>query len=429
MNAGIQFNFSTPGARSLGLGGAFLGLADDATAAYTNPAGLTILTKPEISLEGRQWNYTHTFTSFGHGFGDPTNTGVDTVAGLQDGTATNDTTGASFLSFVYPFQSWAIAVYRHELANFEANYTTQGAFFDAFDPDFGELDTFRYFPARIDMDLEIVNYGVSMAFRLGDKFTLGVGGSYYEFEMDAVTQRHAFSGAEPEGPGGFWGPPDIRADNVLNFQTQRGSDDNYGFNVGFLYRASDRFSFGGVYRQGPEFDLQARSVAGPQASEPGTIFRDRPATFNVPDVYGLGFAIRPSDAFTITFDWNHVQYSALTDGLVSLFSDFDEATARLTTDDGDEFRVGFEYVFINMSNPIALRFGGWHDPAHKVYFSGEPDDSALQRTYAGLFREGDDVFHYSVGLGFIFGESFQLDAAADFADTIDTYSLSAVVRF
>ena len=31
MNAGIQFNFSTPGARSLGLGGAFVGLADDAT--------------------------------------------------------------------------------------------------------------------------------------------------------------------------------------------------------------------------------------------------------------------------------------------------------------------------------------------------------------------------------------------------------------
>ena len=30
---GLQFNFSTPGARSLGMGGAFLGRADDATAA------------------------------------------------------------------------------------------------------------------------------------------------------------------------------------------------------------------------------------------------------------------------------------------------------------------------------------------------------------------------------------------------------------
>jgi len=30
--SGIQFNFANPGARSLGMGGAFLGLADDATA-------------------------------------------------------------------------------------------------------------------------------------------------------------------------------------------------------------------------------------------------------------------------------------------------------------------------------------------------------------------------------------------------------------
>src|SRR5439155_7323916 len=41
--AGLQFNFGNPGARSLGMGGAFLGLADDASAAEANPAGLTIL--------------------------------------------------------------------------------------------------------------------------------------------------------------------------------------------------------------------------------------------------------------------------------------------------------------------------------------------------------------------------------------------------
>ncbi|MFN2441641.1 MAG: hypothetical protein ABR517_03050, partial [Thermoanaerobaculia bacterium] len=39
--AGLTFNFRNPGARSLAMGGAFLGLADDATAAEANPAGLT----------------------------------------------------------------------------------------------------------------------------------------------------------------------------------------------------------------------------------------------------------------------------------------------------------------------------------------------------------------------------------------------------
>lgn len=50
----LQFNFSDPGARSLGFGGAFIGLADDATAAFANPAGLVQLGKPEVSIEVRQ---------------------------------------------------------------------------------------------------------------------------------------------------------------------------------------------------------------------------------------------------------------------------------------------------------------------------------------------------------------------------------------
>ena len=44
----IQFDFLNPGARSLALGSAFVGLADDATAAWVNPAGLMELTRREI---------------------------------------------------------------------------------------------------------------------------------------------------------------------------------------------------------------------------------------------------------------------------------------------------------------------------------------------------------------------------------------------
>ena len=40
------------GARALGMGGAFIGVADDATAASWNPAGLIQLETPEISIVG-----------------------------------------------------------------------------------------------------------------------------------------------------------------------------------------------------------------------------------------------------------------------------------------------------------------------------------------------------------------------------------------
>nr|HRC87947.1 UPF0164 family protein [Thermoanaerobaculia bacterium] len=64
----FKFNLSTPGARSLGLGGAFLALADDATAAYSNPAGLTNLTVggSEVAVEVRHNQFANSFVDRGH---------------------------------------------------------------------------------------------------------------------------------------------------------------------------------------------------------------------------------------------------------------------------------------------------------------------------------------------------------------------------
>lgn len=50
-----RFNFSSMGARASGLGGAFVGLADDGTAAWFNPAGLAQLFFKQMSLDGRRF--------------------------------------------------------------------------------------------------------------------------------------------------------------------------------------------------------------------------------------------------------------------------------------------------------------------------------------------------------------------------------------
>ena len=62
----LEFSFSNPGARAIALGGAFVGLADDATAAFANPAGLVQLAAPEVSVEGRGWSYETPFTVGGN---------------------------------------------------------------------------------------------------------------------------------------------------------------------------------------------------------------------------------------------------------------------------------------------------------------------------------------------------------------------------
>ncbi len=108
--SGLQFNFGNPGARSLGMGGAFLGLADDASAIEANPAGLTILRKPEVSIEGRNYQEQQTFTTSGT-FPDIERTAF---------TYYSDRAQISFASAVFPIKDkFTIGAYFHEPLNNE----------------------------------------------------------------------------------------------------------------------------------------------------------------------------------------------------------------------------------------------------------------------------------------------------------------------
>src|SRR5947207_6079410 len=102
--AGLQFNFGNPGARSLGMGGAFLGLADDASASEANPAGLTILRKPEVSIEARNFLEQQLLTTSGT-FPQVNRTAFSHYSNRVEPT---------FASFVYPIKNFTIGIYYHE---------------------------------------------------------------------------------------------------------------------------------------------------------------------------------------------------------------------------------------------------------------------------------------------------------------------------
>jgi hypothetical protein len=83
-----------------------------------------------------------------------------------------------------------------------------------------------------------------------------------------------------------------------------------------------------------------------------------------------------------------------------------------------------------MSHPFSLRAGVWHDPKHSIEYKGDPGNSDVNAiALATLFGGGKgSQTHGSVGAGFAFSK-FQIDAAADFSDLTDTYSISAVYHF
>jgi long-chain fatty acid transport protein len=420
INAAVQFNFTSPGARSLALGGAFIGLADDATAAFTNPAGLTTLTKPEISAEGRRFQYSNLFTSGGRLGGTPTRTGVDTVSGLVDGELKDDVNDLSFASIVYPRGRFAVAAYRHEVANFKANLQSEGAFF-------GDS---RIRPVQADMDLTIVNYGLSMAYRFGEGVSLGAGVSLYDFKLSSTTRRYDFQSGGT-GTGGFYGPPLFASSNNINTQTQDGDTTAVGFNVGVSVKSSEKVRWGAVYRKGPKFDFDVVNRFGPASSFPNTVVVQGTASFHVPDAYGAGLSIRATESLTVALDYQRVQYSQLTDDFVTLFPSSlpripasPVAKSGYVADDSNQFHAGIEYVFTSMKSPLAVRLGAWNDPDHRIRFTGSASDSDT-----ALFRQGDDDFHVSGGLGIVVGGNFQIDAAYDYSDRVKTGSVSAVLRF
>jgi long-subunit fatty acid transport protein len=308
-----------------------------------------------------------------------------------------------------------VALYRHELANFEAGFKTQGAFLS---------DTLRLNPAINSLDLKIVNLGLSFAVEVNDALSLGIGLSSYDFHLISRTDRFKTIGLLDAGEGGPHGPPLYDTANLADSQSQRGEDRTIGFNGGFRWQIRDGWTLGGAYRQGPKFDLEA-SRTTPKA--PATDVT-RPARFDTPDFAGLGLAIQPNEKVTVTLDFNRVQYSDLTKSFTAIVLGqgnlelTPEELRRFRADDVTEIHLGFERAFHFRFSEVFARVGVWSDPDHRIRYEG------TELNTRSLFHPGKDEIHYSAGFGFS-RENLEVDAAVDLSKRVNTISLSTVFRF
>ena len=382
-NSGLQFNFSNPGARSLGMGGAYLGFSDDATAAYTNPAGLTILSQPEIALEVRQTYYKTPFVAGGSAINNS----------VFQSESKSDTFNPSYFAYVLPGDGWALAVYR----NVELDF--QNTFVKAQIPlAFPGAPAGRFIrQAASTIDAQSINYGLSGAYEVNDNFSIGMSAVYTDFELAAGSLR-AQDGQPVFG------------------QTELADTGSMTYTLGVFYKFDEKLSIGAAYRRGAEFDtkLAAEDDAG------NTLFRK--GSFNIPHQFGIGVAYRATDNFALGFDAHYVDYSTLSDDPLRT-----ELDSKVEFDSGVELRLGAEYVFSDFHTPFTVRGGVWRDPDHRFAFKGTATTEA-QFADSILFPKGDSEMHYTLGVGWAF-ERIQIDAGADISSPIKTYSISGVVRF
>lgn len=418
-NSSVPFSFLNPGARSLGMGSAFVGLADDATAAYTNPAGLTQLVQPEFSIEGRHTNISEAYVNGGSATLDPFD-----LSRLNHSDAKSSKTNPSFIAFVWPHDNFALAFYRHEVSRFSTKLQSSGADL-ADDPTQPGVINEVLLPFNGSTNLRIVNYSTAAALKLNDVLSVGVGVSYYTFNYSAT--RDQFDNVS-------FAPP-----IVSGTVSDSGSDHALGATFGLRARFNDQWSAGFAYRLTPQFSYRETSTffEGTDASgNPVLIPGGFPPTqldnvhLKVPEVYSLGVSYRPMEPLVINFDIDYVRYAQITDHMQSSFSFSDPTTSldRLRIPNGTELHLGGEYTFGNMAHPLSLRAGVWRDPRHTISFDGTPVDSDGLVEAADFAGGAGGKMHYSAGLGMAF-KTFQIDAAADISSKIDTYSISAIYRF
>jgi hypothetical protein len=413
----VPFDLLPPGARSLGLGGAFAAVADDATASEANPAGLTILARPEVSLHGRHSNYD--VPVFDPNVLDATQFGGSRNPAL--GQYDDSNTNLSFASFVYPFERFVLSVQYHHAGKIEGD--TSLASFDA-----RFLDTFV---ASTLLDAEVESFGLSGAFRVGDMLAIGATVKRSSFELTSVSQSLVldFSDVEFAVPGLTPAQAALLIDEVDAIRvTTVMDDDDFTWNAGVLFNPNGNVSVGLVYKENGEFSSDLRveylnrfdcsqipNCTIPTVDEVVPLGQGRPP-IELPDVLTLGIAVRPSDAWLFALQLDRIMYGdtpppSRASLAFQIPVPVERAVDEFSWHAGVERTFVFDEAFLGMSL-LNVRAGVFNDRDHDGY----PFLDTAQR-------------HYTFGIGTVIGENFQLDIAAEKAETVDNLVLSAVYRF
>ena len=438
--AGLQFNFGNPGARSLGMGGAFLGLADDASAAEANPAGLTILRKLEASIELRNYQEQQVFTTSG------------TYPDFQRTAFSHYNHRLTFGSVVVPFGNFTIGAYYHEPLRNQgtgevvpkrnklsgAIVTDVPEFYlakDAGGPvskaecegirqrtnDPFSCIRFTVLPFLSAVTVQERTFGVAGAYKIGN-LSVGATARYQKFNESAFTFRVT--------PFGDFSSIAVQATSDITTGNEKAKDQNdLTFSGGVKWTASDKFSVGAVYKQGGKFPAP---WFGMNVNTNYQFVKGADTTFHIPDVYGVGVSVRPIPVLTINADAVRVTYSNLVDDFVSINEDIRALGDVHRVNDVIEIHLGGEYFFFTKF-PVAVRAGVWRDPAHSLEFRGPLDKGdivarAAAVTEAVLFPKGQAQNHISIGAGLAWPR-FQIDAAYDRSKRYSVGSISVVTRF
>jgi long-chain fatty acid transport protein len=280
---GAGFSIFEQGAKASGMAGAFVATADDPSAIFYNPAGIAQQRELAVLAGATFINFTNEFT------GDPNSDYTSGASGKYDRH-----------TFIPP-NMYAVLPIGENLTIGVGAFSAWGLRTDWADPWVGRA-------ISRDADLKTMSVQPTIAWQTSNgRFAIGGGVEYRRARviLSANTMRiNPFSG---------------RIVDVANTRLASDYGDDIGWNVGVLFKPSDRIRFGASYRTDMDIDLEGEAditqISTGNAQLDALIAAQLPpdqgisTTFPFPAVAAVGVAFSPTERVDLEFDITHMTWS------------------------------------------------------------------------------------------------------------------------
>lgn len=337
-----NFTFLGAGARAMGLGGAFIAVADDATAVSFNPAGLAQLLQPEVSFvtRGTQRNV---------GYEDFATTARGHVLAVSDTVASSARFDPLFVSATAPLRVggrnlvFQLSIQRAFAQNEDSDRTLDES------PLVSGSGVPTHLVQSINQSGQIDLYSFAVAYEVSQRILLGVAYNQWRGRWSLDSSSLQTAGLT----------------NTSVAFKQVNALDGGNFNFGLIWRWPT-WSLGLVHQTGFHADYTFSTELA--TSLPRGNARPVAATTGLhwPASTGIGFAYRPSDQWLVTSDlthtlWSTTRYMSASPALNGQsFFDFDKGGR---TPDATAVHLGVEYLWLTARDwVVPLRAGLSREP-------------------------------------------------------------------
>lgn len=355
------------GARALGQS-AFIAVADDATAASWNPAGLIQLERPEASFVGAWRTITKDYSS------------ASPLVASMDQDSWNEAQ-INFMSYARPVEIWnkdmVISVNYHQVYDFGVEYNGV----------IEEPDITTTIEGESEGSISAYSLAGGLSVPSHPEITIGASINWY---AESLLNEHAWKVKQSEDINLPFPFPDGWSRATDTFNDFRGHNFTFGLLWDVYERQENLLTLGLVYHT-PFTAKLDRTRIELTSSATGEIIKQQEMEIDFPATLGAGLNYRISDTLSVAFDVERKEWSKFE-------QKYDNGTSDSPYDD----------------DTVAYRLG-----AEQLIFLGDVSESVLA-CRGGLFYEPRPVSDYpdplkiyglSAGFGWTVKDQFSLDFA------------------